>query len=371
MAETDLFLAEYGSRALESQRMEKQTGRIAPRLDSIRKALPVEMEYRHLGRSGLEVSALSFGSWVTFDNQLDVGKAEECMALAYEHGVNFFDNAEAYAAGESERIMGQALKKLNWSRDSYCVSSKVFWGGKKPTQRRLHRKHVFDACHAALQRLQVDYLDLYFCHRPDPRTPIEETVRAMHHLIQQGKVMYWGTSEWSAVQIMEAHAVAGVHHLTPPTMEQPQYNMLTRDRVEAEYRHVYRSVGLGTTIWSPLASGILTNKYAEGIPSGSRLDLEGFEWLRDRFTDEEGKRKIEKTRKVAAIAAELGTTSAKLAIAWCLKNPNVSTVILGASRTSQLEENLGALEVLPMLTDEVMENLEAALDNKPADEMEF
>ena len=236
---------------------------------------PVDMEYRHLGRSGLEVSALSFGSWVTFDNQLAVEQATDCMTLAYERGVNFFDNAEAYAAGESERIMGQALKKLGWSRDSYLVSSKVFWGGKKPTQRRLHRKHVFEAAHAALERLQLDHLDLYFCHRPDPRTPIEETVRAMDQLIQQGKVLYWGTSEWSAVQIMEAHAVAAAHHLTPPTMEQPQYNMLTRDRVEAEYRHLYRSVGLGTTIWSPLASGILTNKYAEGIPSGSRLDPPG------------------------------------------------------------------------------------------------
>ncbi len=323
------------------------------------------MEYRRLGSSGLQVSALSFGSWVTFQNQVDDDAATKLMTLAYEAGVNFFDNAEAYAAGESEMIMGRVLKELGWGRDTFCVSSKVFWGGKLPTQRGLSRKHVHDACHAALARLQVDYLDLFFCHRPDLDTPIEETVRAMYDLVAQGKVLYWGTSEWSADQIAQAHGVARANGLTPPTMEQPQYNMFARDKVESEYRQLYETVGLGTTIWSPLASGILTGKYANGIPDGSRMLLPEYGFLREMLESEGGREKIAKTKELQAVADELGTSLPRLAIAWCLTNPNVSTVILGASRPSQLEENLGALEVLPQITGDVLERIETVLDNKP------
>lgn len=325
------------------------------------------MEYRRLGRAGLRVSALSFGSWVTFGNQVDVDDAKQMLTTAYDAGINFFDNAEVYAAGQSETIMGAALNSLGWSRDTFCVSSKVFWGGDLPTQRGLHRKHIFDACHAALKRLQVDYLDLYFCHRPDLHTPIEETVRAMHDLIAQGKVMYWGTSEWSAAELAEAYGVARQYGLTPPTMEQPQYNMLHRERVEAEYHALYERIGLGTTIWSPLASGILTGKYNDGIPEGTRMSLDGYGWLRKMVESEEGKRKIEKARKVTAVAKELGISPAVLAIAWCLKNPNVSTVILGASRNAQLEENLKATDAVEQLTDDVMAQLEDILDNRPAE----
>lgn len=324
-----------------------------------------EMAYRRLGGTGLKLSALSFGSWVTFHNQLDTDTAATCMRTAYEAGVNFFDNAEAYAAGRSEEIMGDVLRRMGWGRDTYCVSSKVFWGGQRPTQRGLSRKHVHDACHAALRRLRVDYLDLFFCHRPDVETPIGETVRAMSDLVRQGKVLYWGTSEWSADQIMEAHAVARQHHLEPPAMEQPEYNMLRRDRVEREYRRLYGELGLGTTIWSPLASGILTGKYKDGVPEGSRVTLEEYEWLRERFESDQGRAEIRKAAKLEPIASELGASPAQMAIAWCLVNPHVSTVILGASRVEQLEENLLALEIVPRLTSEVLDRIETVLDNKP------
>ena len=323
------------------------------------------MEYRRLGRSGLKLSALSFGSWVTFSFQLDGRAAAECLKTAYDAGVNFFDNAEVYANGESERIMGRALKDAGWRRDTYCVSSKVYWGGDLPTQRGLHRKHVMDACHAALRRLQVDYLDLYFCHRPDLETPIEETVRAMHDLIQQGKVLYWGTSEWSAEQIQGAYGVARQYGLTPPTMEQPQYNMLHRDRFEREYHRLYTEIGLGTTIWSPLASGILTGKYANGIPEGSRMALPDYQWLRERLESEQGRAQIRTAGELKPIADELGIPLSRMALAWCLKNPNVSSVIAGASSVDQLKENLLALEALPLLTDEVMQKIEGVLQNKP------
>lgn len=322
------------------------------------------MEYRRLGKSGLQVSALSFGSWLTFGKQIGDTTAKDLMAMAYDHGVNFFDNAEIYARGQSEVVMGEVLKQMAWSRDSYTVSSKVFFGtgGEGPTQKGLNRKHVVEACEAALKRLQVDYLDLFFCHRPDKQTPIEETVWTMHNLIQQGKILYWGTSEWSAQEIMEAHMVARQYNLIGPVMEQPQYNMLERSKVEVEYSQIYQTVGLGTTIWSPLASGILTGKYNDGFPSDTRLNIEGLEWLKDRVLAEEN---LQRVRRLSSFAAEMGVSMAKLAIAWCLKNPNVSTVILGASKLSQLEENLKALEVVPMLTDEVMGKIEELLDNTP------
>jgi voltage-dependent potassium channel beta subunit len=323
------------------------------------------MEYRRLGRSGLKVSALSFGSWVTFSFQLDDSKAETIMHRAYDAGINFFDNAEVYAAGQSETIMGRVLKKSGWGRDTYTVSSKVYWGGDLPTQRGLHRKHIHDACHAALKRLQVDYLDLFFCHRPDLETPIEETVRAMDILINQGKVLYWGTSEWSAQQIQQAYGIARQYGLTPPTMEQPQYNMLHRDRVEHEYHRLYSEIGLGTTIWSPLASGILTNKYAAGIPDDSRMALPDYAWLRERLESPEGRKQIETATALKPVAEELGCSMAQLAIAWCLKNPNVSTVILGASCIEQLDENLESANVAEQLTADVIEQIDGVLDNKP------
>ena len=323
------------------------------------------MEYRRLGRSGLKLGALSFGSWVTFSFQLDAAKAETIMSKAYDAGVNFFDNAEVYAAGESEKIMGRVFKRSGWGRDTFTVSSKVYWGGDLPTQRGLHRKHVHDACHAALRRLQVDYLDLFFCHRPDLETPIEETVHAMDTLIRQGKVLYWGTSEWSAQQIQQAYGIARQYGLTPPTTEQPQYNMLHRDRFEREYDGLYDEIGLGTTIWSPLASGILTNKYAGGIPKGSRMTLPAYDWLRERMESPEGKQQIATAAALKPVADDLGCSMAQLAIAWCLKNPRVSTVILGASHVKQLDENLAALNVVESLNDEVMDRIETILDNKP------
>ena len=326
------------------------------------------MEFRRLGKSGLQVSALSFGAWVTFQNQVDVDKAVEIMSVCYDAGMNFFDNAEAYARGQAELIMGEALKKAGWRRDSFLVSSKVHFGSvndASPIQRGLSRKHVMDACHQALERLQVDYLDLYFCHRPDTSVPIEEVVWTMTNLIQQGKVLYWGTSEWSAQELMEAYGVARQYNLIPPTMEQPQYNMFHRDRFEAEYEHLYERIGLGTTIWSPLASGILTGKYNDGIPEGSRMTLDGYEWLRKRLESEEGQETIAKVRELTQIAGELDTSMAKLALAWCLKNPNVSTIITGASRVEQVHENLKSLELAEQLTDDVMERIEAILDNKP------
>lgn len=327
------------------------------------------MEFRRLGKSGLQVSVLSFGAWVTFGTQLDVNAALALMSAAYDRGCNFFDNAEVYAKGQAETIMGEALKKAGWRRDSYIVSSKVFGGSvpkPSPIQRGLSRKHVYEACYQAIERLQCDYLDLYFCHRPDRETPIEETVRAMTELIQRGDVLYWGTSEWSAQEIMEAYAVAREYHLIPPTMEQPQYNMLTRYRVEVEYSRLYRddTVGLGTTIWSPLASGLLTGKYNEGIPADSRINLPGYEWLKAMLQGEWGQTNLPKIPGLAKIAAELGTSLPKLALAWCIKNPNVSSVITGASRLEQVEENFGALDVVPLLTDDVMAAIEKALGNK-------
>ncbi len=318
------------------------------------------MEYRRLGPSGLQISALSLGSWLTFGKQISDQTAEQLMVTAYEAGVNFFDNAEIYARGESERVMGRILKKMNWPRSSYIVSSKVFFGYEddKPNQRGLSRKHVFEACDAALQRLQVDYLDLYFCHRPDPDTPIEETVWAMNDLLRQGKILYWGTSEWSAQEIMEAHMVARQYNLIGPVMEQPQYNLFHRQRVEQEYKRIYESTGLGLTIWSPLASGTLTPKYLKDVPKDTRLFLEGLDWLREIVLKEE---RIRKAARLHEIAGDLGISLPQLAIAWCLKNPHVSTVILGASKTEQLRENLGALEAVPLLTDEVMQNIEEAL----------
>lgn len=326
----------------------------------------MEMEYRRLGSSGLQVSALSFGSWVTFGAQIEDTSSEELMVAAYEAGINFFDNAEVYAHGKSEIVMGNVLKKTGWDRTSYVVSSKVFFGDgrRKPNQTGLSRKHVFEACHDALRRLQVDYLDLYFCHRPDKNTPIAETVWAMNHLIQQGKVLYWGTSEWSAQQITEAHLVAERYNLIGPVMEQPQYNMLHRERFEKEYKPLYKNFGLGTTIWSPLASGVLTGKYNNGLPTdGSRLSRENLAWLRENNLTPE---RLNKVRKLTAFAKdELGISMATLALAWCLRNPNVSTVILGATKRSQLDENLQSLQAVSLLTDEVMQKIEAILDNKP------
>ncbi|MBL0295176.1 MAG: aldo/keto reductase [Saprospiraceae bacterium] len=322
------------------------------------------MEYRKLGKTGLPVSALSFGSWITFGNQIGDDVAERLMVKAYEAGINFFDNAEIYASGKSERVMGKILKNLNWDRSSYIVSSKVYFGdgGKLPTQRGLHRKHLFEACHAALDRLQVEYLDLFFCHRPDKSTPIEETVFAMNHLIQQGKIFYWGTSEWSAMEIMEAHMVAKANNLIGPSMEQPQYNMLCRDKVEVEYAQIYKTVGLGTTIWSPLASGLFTTKYHAHLNEETRLTRAELEWLKEKNLTEEN---IQLSITLNRLAKELGFTLSQMAIAWCLNNPNVSTVILGASKESQLEENLKSLEILPFLTPEIIAKIEEILKNKP------
>jgi voltage-dependent potassium channel beta subunit len=323
-----------------------------------------EMIYRNLGRSGLKISALSFGSWLTFGKQIGDGIADRLMSIAYDRGVNFFDNAEIYSQGASERVMGKILKEKAWDRTSYIVSSKAFFGdgGKLPTQVGLNRKHLIEACHAALKRLQIEYLDLFFCHRPDKSTPIEETVWTMNLLIQQGKIFYWGTSEWSAQEIMEAHMFARQNNLIGPTMEQPQYNMFHRDKVEVEYSQIYKTVGLGTTIWSPLASGVLTRKYIDQFPEGTRLGMKGLEWLKDRALSEE---RLEKARKLNKLSEELGTSLPKLALAWCLKNENVSTVILGASKTSQLEENMTALDILDLLSEEVLEKIELILENKP------
>ncbi|TAF34633.1 MAG: voltage-dependent potassium channel subunit beta [Cytophagales bacterium] len=324
------------------------------------------MEYRRLGKSGLQVSALSFGSWVTFGKQIGESEAEKLMHLAYDAGVNFFDNAEVYARGQSEIIMGNILKKSGWQRDSFLVSSKVFWGGDKPNQKGLSRKRVVEACHAALKRLQVDYLDLYFCHRPDLNTPIEETVRAMSDLVTQGKILYWGTSEWSAQEIQAAYSAARQYNLIPPTMEQPQYNMFHRERVEVEYSRLYEDIGLGTTIWSPLASGLLTGKYNSGIaPKDSRAEIEGMGWLKEKLVGEEAKLKVEKVGILTEIASELGLSLPQLALAWVLKNPNVSTALTGASKPTQVIENMKAVLVLSKLTNEVMEAVEEVLANKP------
>lgn len=322
------------------------------------------MEYRRLGKSGLQVSTLSLGSWLTFGKQIGEEVSERLMAVAYEHGVNFFDNAEIYARGKSEIVMGKILKKMDWDRSSYLVSSKVYFGyeGNKPNQTGLSRKHVVEGCEAALKRLQVEYLDLFFCHRPDKKTPIAETVWTMNHLIQQGKILYWGTSEWSAQEITEAHVVAKEYRLIGPTMEQPEYNMFNRHKVEVEFNQLYQNFGLGTTIWSPLASGVLTEKYLSKFPEGTRLGMEGMDWLRERALTEE---RMEKVRNLNKLAKELGTSLPKLAIAWCLKNPNVSTVILGASKVEQLEETLQSWEIVPLLTPEIESRIEEILQNKP------
>lgn len=322
------------------------------------------MQYRRLGSSGLQLSALSFGAWVTFGRQVDRNQARNLLACAFDHGVNYFDNAETYAAGVAETLMGDVLADLRFPRDAYCVSSKVFFGAvadPKPTQRGLSRKHVVDACDQARKRLRVDYLDCYFCHRADPDTPIVETVWAMDTLIRQGKVLYWGTSEWPATAIREAHRVAAEHHLQPPTMEQPQYNLLHRERVESEYAPLCRAFGMGMTIWSPLASGVLTGKYIDGIPGNSRLALPGYEWLRQRVESPEGRADTARVVKLLPIARELGLSPAQFAIAWCLKNPYVSTVILGATRREQLEDNFGALAAVERLDDSVMMRIDAAL----------
>jgi voltage-dependent potassium channel beta subunit len=329
------------------------------------------MEYRFLGKSGLKVSALSLGAWVTVGQQIGEEVADACMKAAYEAGVNFFDNAEAYARGKAETVMGNVIRKAGWKRSDLVISTKIFWGGKGPNNSGLSRKHLFEGLDSSLKRLQMDYVDLLFCHRPDIHTPVEETVWAMNLLIQQGKALYWGTSEWSAERLMEAYGVARREHLIPPLMEQPEYNMFHRERVEREYQRLYTEIGLGTTIWSPLASGLLTGKYNQGIPQGTRVSLSGYGWLRDEFESEEGKRRIEKVKLLAPLAQELGCSLAQLGLAWCLKNPNVSTVITGASKAEQVKENMQALEVVEKLDDGVMERIEAILGNKPQAEEDF
>ncbi|MEO8785493.1 MAG: aldo/keto reductase [Chitinophagaceae bacterium] len=319
-----------------------------------------------MGRTGLQLSALSYGSWVTFSKQIDDNLSDKLMGMAYDAGINFFDNAEAYALGESELMMGRVLQQKNWDRASYVVSSKVFFGWRgehnKPNQTGLSRKHIVEACEEALKRLQLDYLDLYFCHRPDKNVPIEEVVRTMNRLIAQGKILYWGTSEWSAAEIMEAHMVARELHLEGPSVEQSQYNLFERKKLEVEFLTIFKNIGMGTTIWSPLASGLLTGKYNNGIPEGSRLGLEGFEWLKDKTLSDE---KLASVRKLETVAKEVGTTLPTLSIAWCLANPNVTTAILGATKESQLEENLKALDIFPKITEEVKEKINGIMGTKP------
>ena len=324
------------------------------------------MEYRKMGKSGLQLSTLSFGSWVTFHKQINDGIADELMGVAYDAGVNFFDNAEVYAAGESEKMMGRVLSKKKWDRTSIVLSSKAYfgWRGKanKPNQTGLSRKHLTEACHEALKRLETDYLDLYYCHRPDKTTPIEEVVQTMNTLIQQGKILYWGTSEWSGVEIMEAHRVAAAQHLIGPSVEQPQYNLFERAKMENEYLEIFKNLGMGTTIWSPLAAGLLTGKYNDGIPEGSRFQLEGFEWLRDRWLMQD---RIKKVQLLGAMAKALKVSTASLSIAWCIKNPNVSTAILGATNKAQLVDNLTAIDTAALLTAEMMEQIENIVETKP------
>ncbi len=324
------------------------------------------MEYRRMGRTGLQLSLLSFGSWVTFHKQINDGSADELMGVADDNGINFFDNAEVYALGESEKMMGRVLKKKNWDRSSYVISSKVFFGSRgknnKPNQTGLSRKHITEACHEALVRLQTDYLDIFFCHRPDKEVPVAEVVQTMNTLIQQGKILYWGTSEWSGVEIMEAHKVASDFRLIGPSVEQPQYNLFERNKVEGEYLEIFKNHGLGTTIWSPLAAGLLTGKYNEGIPEGSRLAIAGFEWLKDRWITAD---KLQHVNKLGVLANELGVTLPALSIAWCVKNPHVTTAIMGATKSEQLFDNLAALDVLPKLTQEVMVQIDEIMGTKP------
>lgn len=322
------------------------------------------MEYRNLGQSGLQISALSLGSWMTFGLQIDNKTAATLMDMAYEQGVNFFDNAETYANGESERVMGAILKQRSWPRSAWMVSSKVYFGYEDhlPNQWGLSRKHVIEGCNAALSRLQVDYLDLFFCHRPDKRTPIAETVQAIQTLLQQGKILYWGTSHWSAAEIMEAHLVCQQNGWIGPVVEQPQYNLFERQKLENEYLHLFKYHGMGTTVWSPLASGLLSGKYNQGMVNNTRLGLKGMEWLKDMVLADE---KIEKVKALATLAQSLDLPLPVLAIAWCLKNPNVSTVILGASKPEQLQQNLTALAAVDKITDEVHEAIETIMNNKP------
>ena len=320
------------------------------------------MQYRRLGSAGIRLSELSLGAWVTYGGQVGEDAATQCMSKAYELGVNFFDNAEAYANGNAEVVMGNVIKKLKWKREDLVISSKVFWGGNGPNEAGLSRKHIYEACRSSLRRLQLSYLDLFFCHRPDPNTPIEETVRAMDDLTHQGLILYWGTSEWTAADIMRAHSIARELGLTPPQMEQPQYNMLHRERVEKEYLPLYREIGLGTTIWSPLSSGLLTGKYNEGIPPGSRGALPGYEWLRQSVLTPDNIRKV---KTLQPIAKELGCTMAQLALAWCRKNDDVSTVITGATTPEQVQENMESLEFVFALNDDVMERVDGILKNKP------
>ena len=318
------------------------------------------MQYRNLGRSGLKLSVLSFGSWITFGPQLDRDLAAECLRVAREGGVNYFDNAESYGRGESERIMGQAISDLGWPRHSYAISTKFFWGVHDAVNMRntLNRKYLMQAIEASLERLQHDFVDLVFCHRPDPETPVEETVFAMSDIVTSGRALYWGTSEWSAEQIRAAWDIADRHHLRKPVMEQPQYNLLVRDRVEVEYQPLYDGIGLGLTTWSPLASGVLTGKYLDGVPGDSRLGAERLSWLRDALLTEESQQRV---RRLKIVADRLGVPLAQLALAWCARNPHVSTVITGASRPEQVRQNLEAVAVLDALTDEVVEEIESAV----------
>ena len=325
------------------------------------------MEYRHLGKSGIQVSELSFGSWVTFHNQADVNAAVDMMSAAYEAGVNFFDNAEVYADGKSEEVMGSALKQLGWRRSSYLVSTKIYWGLHNNVNERntLNRKRLIEGINGSLKRLQLDYVDLLYCHRPDKTTPIEETVWAMHNIIEWGKAFYWGTSEWSAAEIVSAVEIAERHHLHKPVTEQPVYNMFSRQRFTKEYERVYKDYGYGTTIWSPLASGLLTGKYSQGIPEGSRGTLEGYDWLRDELTNKE---KLAKVQALEPIAKELNCTLSQLALAWCLKNPFVSTVITGASRVEQVRENMKAADVVTKLTPDIVERIDGIFEVKKEEE---
>ena len=325
------------------------------------------MEYRHLGRAGIQVSELSFGSWVTFHNQADVNAAVEMMAAAYDAGVNFFDNAEVYAGGKSEEVMGAALKQLGWRRGSYLVSTKIYWGLHDNVNERntLNRKRLIEGIQGSLERLGLDYVDLLYCHRPDKTTPIEETVWAMHNIIEWGQAIYWGTSEWAAAEIASAIEIAERHHLHKPVVEQPVYNLFSRHRFSSEYERVYKDYGYGTTIWSPLASGLLTGKYSKGIPEGSRGALQGYDWLRDQLTDQE---RLAKVQALEPIAQELGCTLSQLAIAWCLKNPYVSSVITGASRVEQVHENMKASEVAPRITPEILERIDQIFEIKKEEE---
>ncbi|MBK6644277.1 MAG: aldo/keto reductase [Anaerolineales bacterium] len=325
------------------------------------------MKYRHLGRTGIQVSELSIGSWVTFKNQVDVDAAMKIMTAAYDYGVNFFDNAEVYAGGKSEEVMGAALKKLGWRRGSYLVSTKFYWGLNDGVNEKntLNRKRLIEGINGSLERLQLDYVDLIYCHRPDKTTPIEETVWAMHNIIEWGKALYWGTSEWAASEIIEAIQIAERHHLHKPVVEQPQYNLLERGRLEGDYVRFYKDYGYGTTTWSPLASGLLSGKYLGGIPKDSRGGLKGYEWLHSRLTDQE---RLKKVAALEPIAKEIGATLSQLALAWCLKNPFVSTVITGASRVEQVHENMKSAEFVEKLTPEIMDKIDAVFGVVKKDE---